>query len=573
MTPINIVDKKRIATYMHKYISYLSIPKITKLIETPPKDINFTYALPVFQLASHEKKAPVQIAQTLYERIKKPDYLEEVEVKGPYLNFKVKPIITLENIYSLKDDYGRIRDIEKKEEEGQRIVIEYPSPNTNKPLHLGHVRNMLIGSSTANLLKYKGEKVFQVNLNNDRGIHICKSMLAYKKLGNNKEPDKKPDHFVGDFYVKYNQLEQENEELIEEAQQLLKKWEEKDPETRALWEKMNNWALEGFKETYKKFGIEFNKQYFESNYYWKGKKLILEGLEKGLFEETDDGAIIAPLSETSDLPDKILLRSDGTSIYITQDVYLASLKKKDFQYDTSVYVVGNEQDLYFEQLFKVLEMLGFDEEKYHLSYGMIALPGGKMKSREGKVVDADDIVQEIQELAYEEVDKRYSELSESEKKKRAKIIGMAALRFFILKISPKTDFVFNPEESISFEGETGPYVQYVYARIQSIIDKSQESVSDDITPHHYNHENEQALIKELNYFPEIVSEAADNYDIHLIPQYLLNLCQTFNSFYTSCPVIQENKELERARLFLIKCVQLVIKKGLNILDIHVLPEM
>ncbi len=569
-----IVDKKRIAEFLHPHIPYLSVKDIEAMIEIPPKDIDFTYALPVFQLAKQEKKPPVQIAQNLLEKFSKPDYLEQIVAKGPYLNFKVKPLIVLQNIYSLKEDYGRIRDIKNKDEsEGLRIVIEYPSPNTNKPLHLGHIRNMLIGSSTSDLLSYKGHKVFQVNLNNDRGIHICKSMLAYKRLANESEPDKKPDHFVGDFYVKYNQLEQEDESIIEEAQELLKKWEEKDPQTRALWRKMNKWAFEGFQETYEKFGIEFDKQYFESDYYWKGKKIVIEGYKKGIFNKTDDGAFIAPLSVVSNLPDKILLRSDGTSIYITQDIYLASLKKKDFQCDISIYVVGNEQDLYFKQLFKVLEMLGFEEEKHHLSYGMISLPEGKMKSREGKVVDADDLVDEVQALAYDEVDKRYSHLSEQEKQKRAKIIGMAALRFFILKISPKTDFVFNPKESISFEGETGPYVQYVYARIDSIIQKSEEEVSDFITPDLFTHETEFGLIKQLNYFPEIVTEAARTYDIHLVPQYLLNLCQTFNSFYTSCPVIQEEKGLERARLFLIRCVQIVIQKGLRLMDIDVLKEM
>lgn len=567
-----IVDKLKIAEYIKQYIPYLSVKEIKKIIEIPPKEINFTYAFPVFKLAKHEKRAPIQIAQDLIKKISKPNFLEKIEAEGPYINFKVNPNIVLKNIYNLKEDYGRIREIEKQENR-KTIVIEYPSPNTNKPLHLGHIRNMLIGSSTANLLKYKGQKVFQVNLNNDRGIHICKSMLAYKKVGEHKKPDKKPDHFVGDFYVKYNQLEQKDESIIEEAKELLKKWEEKDPEIRALWKKMNNWAFQGFEETYEKFEIEFDKQYFESDYYWKGKKLILEGLEKGIFEETEDGAIIAPLSEQYNLPDKVLLRRDGTSIYITQDIYLAMLKKKDFQYDISIYVVGNEQDLYFKQLFKVLEMLGYEEEKYHLSYGMISLPEGKMKSREGNVVDADDLVEEIIDLAYEEVDKRYSKLSEAEKKERAKIIGMAALRFFILKISPKTDFVFNPKESISFEGETGPYVQYVYARIESIINKSQQKLTDNIDPSLYQHENEQALIKELNYFPEIVNQAAEEYDIHLIPQYLLNLCQIFNSFYTTCPVIQKHKELERARLFLIKCVQLVIKKGLNLMDIQVLKEM
>jgi len=576
---MDFIDRKKLAEYISTYIPYLSVSQIEDLIEKPPKEINYTYALPLFKLAKHEKKSPQLIAKDLSKKMVLPSFLEEIRPEGPYINFRVKPILILRNIFELKENYGRMRkqleekENHRKETKAHRVVIEYPSPNTNKPLHLGHIRNILIGSSSANILDYKGNKVFQVNLNNDRGIHVCKTMLAYKRLGKGKEPNKKPDHFVGDFYVKYNQLENQNENIINEAQELLKKWEEKDPETFALWNKINTWAIEGFEETYKKFGISFDKQYFESDYYWKGKKIVLEGYQQGIFKKTDDGAIIAPLEDKYNVPDKILLRSDGTSLYITQDIYLAYLKKKDFDYDDSIYVVGNEQDLYFKQLFAVLEMLGFQEKKYHLSYGMIYLPEGKMKSREGKIVDADDLVEEMQSLAYHEVDKRYPNLSKKEKDKRANTIGMSALRFFILKISPKSDFVFDPEESISFEGETGPYVQYVYARIESIIEKSSLKIDPSIDPKLLNDIKELDLIKYLNYFPEMVDTAAKNYEIHLIPQYLLHLCQIFNSFYTKCPVIQENKELEKARLLLIRCVQIVIKTGLNLIGIESLKEM
>jgi arginyl-tRNA synthetase len=296
-------------------------------------------------------------------------------------------------------------------------------------------------------------------------------------------------------------------------------------------------------------------------------------LNKGIFEKRDDGAIIARLEKDFNLPDKVLLRSDGTSIYITQDIYLAYLKKQDFNYDESIYVVGNEQDLYFKQLFAVLEQLGFEEEKYHLSYGMISLPEGKMKSREGTVVDADDLVEEMNNLAYKEVNIRYPELSEEQKRYRSQVIGMGALKFFILKFNPRSDFVFNPEESISFEGETGPYIQYCYARIQSILDKAEQKVDINVNYDLLQHEKELNLINILNYFPEILDSAAKLYDIHLIPQFLLGLCQSFNTFYTSCRVLSNEKELEKARLLLIKCVQIIIKIGLNILGIETLDEM
>jgi len=567
-----VIDKKIIAEYLSDYIPYFSRKEIENLIEIPPVNISFSYAFPTYQLAKHEKKNPNLIAEEISKKLIVPPFLEKIEANGPYINFKIKKELVLQNIFEFQEDYGKIREkIYKKEFNPLRVVVEYPAPNTNKPLHLGHVRNILIGSTISNLFLYKGHKVFQVNLYNDRGIHICKSMVGYRHWFTNQEPNIKSDHFVGLSYVKYSM--NEDEILKNEAITLLKKWENKDPETIALWKKMNKWALEGFKETYKKFGISFDKEYFESNFYWKGKKKILEGLKEGIFEKREDGAIIAGLKDKFDLPDKVLLRKDGTSIYITQDIYLAYLKKKDFNYDESIYVVGNEQDLYFKQLFAILELIGFKEKKYHLSYGMISLPEGKMKSREGTIVDADDIVDEMNTLAYEEVTKRYPKLIEQEKKRRANVIGMSALKFFILKFNPKSDFVFNPKESISFEGETGPYIQYCYARIQSIINKSHEKIDLNIDYELLNHDKELDLIKLLNYFPEIIDSAINTYGTHLIPQYLLNLCQAFNSFYSSCQVISEDKELEKARLLLIQCVQLVIKIGLDLLGIETLDEM
>ncbi|MCK4481371.1 MAG: arginine--tRNA ligase [Candidatus Lokiarchaeota archaeon] len=569
---MKIIDKKSIAKILEEYISDLNLKEIESLIEIPPPDLDYTYAFPCFKLSKIQKKSPNLIAQGFKDKIKKPEFIESLTATGPYLNFMIKPRSVLENISKLKEDYGRIREILEKPNK-LKIVVEYPSPNTNKPLHFGHVRNMLLGKSLSNLLKYKIHDVFQVNLNNNRGIHICKSMLAYKKWGHNKKPDKKSDHFVGDYYVLYNEKSKTDVSLDKEAQELLRSWEIGDQETINLWNKMNKWAIEGFKITYDKFGIKFDKEYNESELYLKGKKKILEGLRKGLFEKTEDGAIIARLKEKYNLKDKILIRSDGTSIYITQDIYLAYKKKEDFNYDRSIYIVADEQIQHFKWLFAILDMLGFKEDNYHLSYGMIDLPSGKMKSREGTVVDADDVIEEVIKLAFDEVNKRYHDLEDKEKKKRAEIIGLGAIIFYILKYNPVKGFVFKPDESISFEGETGPYIQYCYARIASIILKSGKQINTDINWDLLNHEKERFLIKQLVYFPEVIDTSEKTYNIHLIPQYLLTLCQAFNSFYTSCQVISDNKDLEKARLLLIYCVQIVIKTGLNILGIETLDKM
>ncbi len=569
---MKVIDKRSLAEILEDYISELTLEELESLIEIPPPEFNYTYAFPCFKLSKFQKKAPNLIAQELKDKIKIPAFVESLTVDGPYLNFIINSKTILQNIFELKNDYGRSKEISGNPNK-LRIVVEYPSPNTNKPLHFGHVRNMVLGKSLSNLLEYKKHDVFQVNLNNNRGIHICKSMLAYKKWGHNKKPDKKSDHFVGDYYVLYGEKSKDNDELDKEAQELLRSWEAGDKITIDLWNKMNKWAIEGFKITYNKFGIKFDKEYFESELYLIGKKKILEGLQKGLFEKTENGAVIARLKEKYNLEDKILIRSDGTSIYITQDIYLAYKKKEDFNYDRSIYIVADEQIQHFKWLFALLDMLGFKEDNYHLSYGMISLPSGKMKSREGTVVDADDIIEEVENLAFEEVNKRYHELDNNEKKKRAEIIGLSAVIFYILKYNPTKGFVFKPDESISFEGETGPYIQYCYARIISIISKSRKEISTDINWDLLSHEKERFLIKQLVYFPEIIDTSEKTYNIHLIPQYLLNLCQAFNSFYTSCHVISDNKDLEKARLLLIHCVQIVIKTGLNILGIETLDKM
>ena len=490
---MKVIDKRAIAEVLETYISDLSIEEIESSIEIPPPEFSSTYAFPCFKLSKFQKKSPNIIAQELKKVIILPEFITSIDTAGPYLNFTIKASNLLKNIIELDSDYGSIREVLERTDK-QRIVIEYPSPNTNKPLHFGHIRNIVLGKSLSNLLQYKKHHVFQVNLYNNRGIHICKSMLAYKKWGNERDPDKKSDHFVGDFYVLYSNKVKEDEDLAKEAQDLLVLWEANDKETLDLWNKMNKWAINGFKETFAKFDITFDKVYYESDLYLSGKEKIIEGLKQGIFEYTEDGAIIARLKEKYNLDDKILIRSDGTSIYITQDIYLAYKKKEDFNYDRSIYVVADEQIQHFKWLFALLDMLGFKEDNFHLSYGMIDLPSGKMKSREGTIVDADDVIEEVENLAFEEVSNRYPTLTDKEKNKRAKKISLAAIIFYILKYSYVKGFIFKPDESISFEGETGPYIQYCYARIASIISKTDQKIDTNINWQLITHEKEQFLI-------------------------------------------------------------------------------
>jgi len=566
----------------------LGIEEADKLLEIPPDPSLGDYAFPCFGLAKQLKKAPVAIAAELVAKIKPCGVISSVKAVGPYINFFVDKNKLAEHVLAdiLKCSVCYGSGAVKQE----KVMIEYPAPNTNKPLHLGHVRNMLLGNAVCNMLGFAGYTAIPINYVNDRGVHICKSMLAYKKWGEGKEPDnmnsenswgeksksishKKTDQFVGDFYVMYNQYEKEHPEIEDEVREMLVKWEAGDKELLALWKKMNKWALDGHNMTYKTFDVHHKKTYFESEIYNHGRDIILEGLSKGLFYKDDEGTVVADLS-SSGLGKKVLLRDDGTSIYITTDIYLAKLKFDDFKMDRSVYVVGSEQDHHFRVLFKIIEMLGFPyaSKCYHLSYGMVNLPEGRMKSREGTVVDADDLYAEMKEEAVKEIMNRHPEIEEEELEKRSRIIAMGALKFFILKYDPQKDMIYNPSESISFEGETGPYVQYAHARICSILRQVADFRAEGVKGH-FEHAKEHRLITLLAEFPAVVADAAEQYRPSNVARFGLELAQAFNEFYTECPVLKADKKTKESRLLLITCVRTVLRNTLDLLGIAAPEEM
>ncbi len=547
-------------------------------LEVPPDPKMGDYAFPCFTFSKRLKKSPQQIAEYLKGKIGTDDIISEVQSNGPYLNLFVNKSKlaeqTLKEVAEKKDKYGT-----SSAGKNQRVVIEFPSPNTNKPLHLGHLRNMALGESMANIIASQGYGLSRANLNNDRGIHICKSMLAYQRWGDGKTPGsegRKSDHFVGDYYVMYNLKEKEDASLTGEAQEMLLKWEAGDKEVRALWEKMNTWAFDGFEETYKTFGLPaFNKVYYESNTYMKGKEVVMAGLKKGVFSRRDDGAVVVDL-EDEGLGEKVLMRADGTSVYVTQDLYLAQMKHDDFKYDKSVYVVASEQNYHFKVLFTLLKKLGHDfaDGCYHFSYGMVLLPEGKMKSREGTVVDADDMMLEMQELARDEITRRYDDLEEQEIHDRSMVIGIGALKFYLLATDSIKDMTFHKEQSISFEGETGPYVQYAHARICSIFRKYGKPVGADVDFGLLKDDVEKEVIKKIQDFPDAVAAAAEHYRPSIITRHLLDLGQLFSTFYNSCPVLKaEDEKLVKARLFLCDCVRQVLANGLHLLGIKAPEEM
>jgi arginyl-tRNA synthetase len=563
------------------------LKKHTKLseinLEIPPDSSLGDFAFPCFVLSKVLKKNPNEIAKELAEKINPDKTIKWVKAVGPYLNFFVnKEQLSediLKRIFKEKDEYG----LQKKT--NKTILVEYPGPNTNKPLHLGHLRNMVLGTSLSKILSANGNLVYDVNINNDRGIHICKSMLAYKKWGKDDspetqenqrlsgEPKLKSDHFVGKYYVIFAQKLKENPKLEEEAKELLRKWEQGDKETIDLWKKMNKWALDGFKETYKRFGIKHKKEYYESQIYQKGKEIVKEGLKKEIFKEKD-GAIIVNL-EKEGYGEKVMLRADGTSVYITQDLYVAKQRYEDFKFDKLIYVVATEQNYHFKVLFEVLKKLKypFADRLYHFAYGMVNLTTGKMKSREGTVVDADNLLDEMIGLAKKETKKREKTISDKELDKRSEKIAMAAIRFFLLKSDSIKDMLFDPEESISFDGETGPYLQYTYARINSILKKHSGEVDPNADTNLLKEKEEQDLIVMLNNFNDIVKKSGETYKLHIIARYLLDLAQSFNNFYHSFPVLKAKEELMKSRLLLISCIKQVLKNGLNLLGIDVLEKM
>lgn len=536
---------------------------ILDLIEVPPNPEMGDYAFPCFALARELKKAPPQIAAELAQKIELSGNIKELAAQGPYLN-----IFIAESAWAKELLAQDSLSFWKFATRGKKILIEYPSPNTNKPLHLGHVRNMVIGSTLVKLLSTSGNEVIPVNLNNDRGIHICKSMLAYQKWGEKREPDKKSDHFVGDWYVKFAQ--EANEELQAEAQAMLQAWEAGDPAVRALWEKMNGWAFNGWQETYDRFGITFAKQYYESNIYTQGKELVLANIPE-VFEKDESGAVFANLEEYK-LPNKYLLRKDGTTLYMTQDVAFTIKKQQEWNPDKQIWVVGNEQELHFQQLFAILDKLGRPIENfYHLNYGMVELPEGKMKSREGTVVDADDLLDEMEFLAAEQVRERHDDWPEEKVNEVAKWLAMGAIRFFMNKYDPARNFVFDPKSSLSFEGDTGPYVQYTHARICSILKRAGKI--EDANNALLTTPEEIAVCKQLIELPKAFLAAVSNYKPHLIAQQLLDCSRAINTFYHAHPVLQADEDIKNARLALLLRTQQILEQGLDLLGIHAPDEM
>ncbi len=524
---------------------------VANILETPPEPGLGDVALPCFKLAGILKKEPNKIAEELKGRIKS-SLIREVKVAGGYLNFY------LNRAYIIKSALTEKRMLRKK---NKPIVIEFPSPNTNKPLHLGHLRNMGLGESAARILEFQGYRVKRVNLNNDRGIHVCKSMLAYKMFGMNKMPDKKSDHFVGDFYVMFAKEAEKNPECENEAQEMLRKWEKKDKETLELWKRMNAWALKGFEETYKRFGLKkFDKTYFESQTYEKGREMVMEGLKKGLFEKDETGAVYAELGK--ELGKKILIRADGTTVYITQDLYLAVLKYKDFKFHKSIYVVASEQNYHFKVLFELLKRLGYKFGCYHLSYGMVLLPEGRMKSREGKVVDADDLMDDLKRelLKLHKLNNRTAEK-----------IMLAAIKYYLLRFAVNNDIMFIPEKSISFEGETGPYLQYSLIRAKRKLGNYRKPGKAKFEM--LDKPEEFMLAKRLSGFDGVVEKSAETYSPNLIANYAYGLAEEFNLFYEKCPVLKAEKEIKEARLLLVSKFYQTLKTALYLLGIEEVERM
>ena len=504
---------------------------------------------------------------------------------GPYLNvFLAKGDLAsnvLDKVLKEKENYGKTSSLS-----GKRIMIEFSSPNTNKPLHLGHLRNDALGESISRILKFCGADVFKVNIINDRGVHICKSMIAYQKFGEGKTPESeniKSDRFVGDMYVAFHKYNQENPEKAEaEAKQMLLDWEAgENKELIGLWKKMNGWAINGIKETYKRTGISFDKLYFESETYLKGKDQILKGLEAGVFYKEEDGSVWVDLAPIK-LDKKVLLRSDGTSLYMTQDIGTAISRHKDWPFNQMIYVVGNEQEYHFKVLFYVLKQLGFEwaDDLYHLSYGMVNLPEGKMKSREGTVVDADDLINSLQDEALKKIEENGREKEVGDAAVAAENIAVGALHYFLLQVSPKKDMLFNPKESLSFTGNTGPYLQYMGARISSILRKAETAEGKEklkngkLNASLLTNESEWELLKTLEDFPEQVERSALRKDPSALTAYLYELSKAFSRFYRDCPILSgEDADLSYTRMELARATKIVLQNAMNLVLIPFMEIM
>lgn len=583
------------------------VPAAQVQLQKTKKEFEGHLTLVVFPFLRMSKKGPEQTAQEIgeYLQANEPSVAAFNVIKG-FLNLTIASSAWIELLNGIHADkqYGIVAATDNS----PLVMIEYSSPNTNKPLHLGHVRNNLLGNALANIVAANGNKVVKTNIVNDRGIHICKSMLAWQKYGNGETPEssgKKGDHLIGDYYVSFDkhykadvivmlakfQSEGMNEEeakakaeaespLMKEAREMLVKWEANDPEVRALWKKMNDWVYAGFDETYRMMGVTFDKIYYESNTYLEGKEKVMEGLEKGFFYRKEDGSVWADLTGEG-LDHKLLLRADGTSVYMTQDIGTAKLRFADYPIDKMIYVVGNEQNYHFQVLSILLDKLGFEWGKglVHFSYGMVELPEGKMKSREGTVVDADDLMAEMIDTAKETSNElgKLDGLTKEEADNIARIVGLGALKYFILKVDARKNMTFNPKESIDFNGNTGPFIQYTYARIQSVLRKAKEAgieIPAQLPVGIELSEKEEGLIQMVADFAAIVKQAGEDYSPSIIANYTYDLVKEYNQFYHDFSILrEENEAVKIFRLALSENVAKVVRLGMGLLGIEVPDRM
>jgi len=583
------------------------VPEKMVQMQKTKKEFEGHLTLVVFPFLKMSKKGPEQTAQEIGEYLKANDpAVAAFNVIKGFLNLTIASATWIELLNEIQADeqYGLMQVTDAS----PLVMIEYSSPNTNKPLHLGHVRNNLLGNALANIVAANGNKVVKTNIVNDRGIHICKSMLAWKKYGNGETPEtsgKKGDHLVGDYYVSFDKhykaevkelmakftaqgmsgdeakaKAEAESPLMQEAREMLVKWEAGDPEVRGLWEMMNNWVYAGFDETYKKMGVSFDKIYYESNTYLEGKEKVMEGLEKGFFYKKEDGSVWTDLTAEG-LDHKLLLRGDGTSVYMTQDIGTAKLRFADYPINKMIYVVGNEQNYHFQVLSILLDKLGFEWGKslVHFSYGMVELPEGKMKSREGTVVDADDLMEEMIATAKETSQElgKLDGLTQEEADDIARIVGLGALKYFILKVDARKNMTFNPKESIDFNGNTGPFIQYTYARIQSVLRKAAESgivIPEQIPAGIELSEKEEGLIQMVADFAAVVKQAGEDYSPSIIANYTYDLVKEYNQFYHDYSILREENEAVKVfRIALSVNVAKVVRLGMNLLGIEVPSRM
>ena len=565
------------------------IENLTLEVQQNKTDFDGDFTVVIFPLVKLAKKSPDVLGNELGEELKKQGAIENFNVVKGFLNLSINNEAFVQNFKEIKAQF------DVKENKNQTVMVEYSSPNTNKPLHLGHIRNNLLGFSVAQILKEAGYNVVKTQIINDRGIHICKSMLAWEKFGNGETPETtglKGDKLVGNYYVEFDKnykaqiselkekgLDEETAKkqapIIQEAQKMLLDWEQNKPEVRELWEKMNSWVYAGFNETYKRLGVDFDQVQYESNTYILGKDIIEEGLAKGVFFKKEDNSVWIDLTEDG-LDQKLVLRGDGTSVYMTQDLGTAVERFKQNDIQKLIYTVGNEQDYHFQVLFLILKKLGYDwaNQLYHLSYGMVELPEGKMKSREGTVVDADDLMQEMYLTAKEKSEElgKLEGLSDEEKEKSYEIVGLGALKYFMLKVDPKKKMLFNPAESIDFNGNTGPFIQYTYARIQSLLNRA-NFVEADFGSYQPN-ASEKELIMQLSNFKDVVEKAAETLSPAQVANYVYDLVKTYNSFYQNNPVMTlEDENAKQFKLQISDLTAKTIKKSLHLLGINVVNRM